>query len=118
MSQRPPGLPTVTSAGDMLPYMSAARRRRALDTVFEMVGGEERMAHEATKSSEGYWNFAKLWAKGPLPVTQNNTEHSVNTKSVESLWEKLDARKKAAAEGRIHDDSIIDVVAEPAHDAD
>lgn len=116
MSQRPPPLPTVTLAGDMLPYMSAARRRRALDTVFEMVGGEERLAHEATKNSEGYWNFAKLWAKGPLPVTQNNTAHSVDAKSVESLWAKLDARKEAAAEGRIHDDSIIDVTPEPEDD--
>lgn len=107
-----PKLPTVTLAGDMLPYMSAARRRRALDTVFEMVGGEERLAHEATKSSDGYWNFAKLWAKGPLPVTQNNTQHSVDSKSVESLWEKLDKRREAAAAGRIHDTSVIDVAAE------
>lgn len=100
----PPRLPVVTQAGDMLPYMSAARRRRALDTVFEMVGGEERLAHEATKSSDGYWNFAKLWAKGPLPVTQNNTEHSVNTKSVEDLWDKLDKRRADAAAGRLEDE--------------
>lgn len=108
MSARPPGLPTITSAGDMLPYMSAARRRRALDTVFEMVGGEERMAHEATKSSEGYWNFAKLWAKGPLPVTQSNSLHSVDAGSVESLWEKLDARKKAADAGLAYSEAIIE----------
>lgn len=107
-----PKLPVVNAAGDMLPYMSAARRRRALDTVFEMVGGEERMAHEATKSSEGYWNFAKLWAKGPLPVTQNKTEHSVDGKSVEDMWDKLEKRKAERATGQIHDTSIIDVTPE------
>jgi hypothetical protein len=100
----------------MLPYMSAARRRRALDSVFEVIGGEERLAHEATKSSEGYWNFIKLWAKGPLPVSQNQTEHSVNTDSVEKLWEKLDARKKTGAPVGVHDMTIIDVTAEPSHE--
>lgn len=112
-----PRLPVVNSAGDMLPYMSAARRRRALDTVFEMVGGEERMAHEATKSSEGYWNFAKLWAKGPLPVQQNNTQHSINAASVETLWEKLEARKKAAATGQIHETTVIDVLPDEADES-
>lgn len=101
--------PTITPAGDMLPYMSAARRRRALDTVFEMVGGVDRLAHEATKSSEGYWNFTKIWAKGPLPVTQNNTTHDVNASSVESLWKKLDERKRAKEAGRLHETVVIDV---------
>jgi O-methyltransferase involved in polyketide biosynthesis len=110
----PPRLPVVTAAGDMLPYLSASRRRRALDAVFEMVGGEERLAHEATKNSEGYWNFVKLWAKGPLAVTQNKTEHSVDARSVEDLWAKLDARKKEP--GRVHDDSIIDITPEPDED--
>jgi hypothetical protein len=110
----PPRLPIVSAAGDMLPYLSASRRRRALDSVFEVIGGEERLAHEAGRSADAYWNFIKLWAKGPLAVTQNKTEHSVDTKSVEDLWAKLDARKKAA--GRIHDDSIIDVTPQPDED--
>ncbi len=107
-------LPTVTAAGDMLPYMSAAARRRALDSVFQVVGGEERLAHEASKTSEAYWNFIKIWAKGPLPVQQNNTQHSINASSVESLWEKLEARKKAAATGQIHEVTVIDVEPEEA----
>ncbi len=107
-------LPVVTQAGDMLPYMSAARRRRALDSVFEVIGGEERLAHEATKTSEGYWNFIKLWAKGPLPVTQSNTQHSVNTASVEALWEKLDARKAVGLPTQVIDADVIDV--EPSND--
>lgn len=114
----PPRLPVISPAGDMLPYMSAARRRRALDTVFEMIGGEERLAHEATKSSDGYWNFAKLWAKGPLPVSQNQTSHSVDGKSVEELWEKLDKRKRDLELGRVHDTSIVEVDMESPLDPD
>jgi hypothetical protein len=113
-----PHLPVVNPTGDMLPYMSAARRLRALDTVFEMIGGEERLAHEASKDSEGFWNFAKLWAKGPLPVSQNNTSHSVDGKSVEDLWEKLDKRKREADLGVIHDNSIIEIDLESPPDAD
>lgn len=112
-----PKLPVVSSAGDMLPYMSAARRRRALDSVFEVIGGEERLAHEATKTSEGYWNFIKLWAKGPLNVQKTQTEHSVDGKSVEDLWEKLEKRKAERAAGRIHDTEIIDVTPEAESDA-
>ena len=102
----PPRLPTVTATGDMLPYMSAAKRRRALDTVFEMIGGVDRLAYEAEREP---WEYYKLWAKGPLPVTQNNTEHSVNASSVESLWKKLDERKKAKEAGRIHETTVIDI---------
>lgn len=101
----------------MLPYMSAAARRRALDGVFQDVGGRERLAHEAGKNSEAYWNFIKIWAKGPLPVTQNNTEHTVNAAAVENLWEKLAARR-AAAQGRIHDTAIIDVAPEGENEPD
>lgn len=113
-----PKLPTVTAAGDMLPYMSAAARRRALDSVFQVIGGEERLAHEATKSAEAYWNFIKIWAKGPLPVSQNKTEHSVNAASVEGLWDKLAARKQAQDQGRIHDMSVVDVEPEGEHEPD
>ena len=110
MSQRPPALPTVTPTGDMLLHMSAKARTRVLDTVFQMVGGEERLAHEATKNSEGYWNFMRLWGKGVARV--NSTEHSVNSHSVEDLWAKLDERKKAGATGSVVDAEFTDVTPE------
>lgn len=112
MSSKPPRLPTVTEAGDMLAYMSAATRRRMLDGAFEDLGGRERLVHEAGRTPESYMNFLKLWAKGPLPVTQNKTEHSVNANSVEDLWEKLEARKRENAAGVIHDQTVIDVIPE------
>ena len=30
----------------------------------QVIGGEERLAHEATKTSEAYWNFIKIWQVG------------------------------------------------------
>lgn len=76
----------------MLPHMSARRRHEVLDVVFEMTGGVERLAHEAEKDSDSYWQFMRLWGKGlPRAVA---TEHSV-TEGVESLLDKLDAKEKA-----------------------
>lgn len=76
----------------MMPHMSSRRRHEVCDTVFEMLGGPERLHHEANKSSEAFWEFMKLWGKGlPRAVA---TEHSV-TEGVETLLDKLDAAERA-----------------------
>ena len=85
-------LPCSLPGGEMLPHMSARRRHEICDVVFEMIGGVPRLAAEAEKSSESYWEFMKLWSKG-LPKVAS-TEHSV-TEGVESLLDKLDAAERA-----------------------
>lgn len=75
-----------------MPYLSAKRRHEICDTVFEMVGGVERLAHEANRNSDAYWEFMKLWSKGlPRAVA---TEHSAS-EGVENLLDKLDRAEKA-----------------------
>lgn len=71
-----------------MPHMSARRRHEIMDTVFEMIGGVERLAHQVDKNDESYWEFMKLWGKGlPRAVA---TEHSTSA-NVENLLDKLDA---------------------------
>jgi hypothetical protein len=83
-----PKLPIALPGGQLMPHMSARRRHEIIDTVFEMVGGVERLAHQVEKNDESYWEFMKLWGKGlPRAVA---TEHSA-TASVEGLLDKLDA---------------------------
>lgn len=81
-------LPITLPGGQLMPHMSARRRHEICDTVFEMLGGVERLRHEANRDREAYWDFMKLWSKGlPRAVA---TEHSVNNESVEDLLKKLD----------------------------
>lgn len=87
-----PNLPSSLPGGEMLPHMSSRRRHEVCDVVFEMVGGVERLAHEADRDRESYWEFMKLWSKGlPRAVA---TEHSVS-EGVETLLDKLDAAERA-----------------------
>ena len=94
---RAPALPVAMPGGDLLPHMSARRRRQAIDNIYAMVGGEERTVHEIDRDKTGaaYWRFFDAWARGagrPLSV-----EHTMNTDSVEALWEKIDAREQDKA---------------------
>src|ERR1700687_2870159 len=85
-------LPTSLPGGMMLPHMSARRRHEVCDVVFEMLGGTERLHHEANRDRDAYWEFMKLWSKGlPRAVA---TEHSVG-EGVEALLDKLDAAENA-----------------------
>lgn len=94
MSTRP-ALPMTTGAGLMVPFMSARRRHEICDIVFEQLGGVERLAHEAGKDSDAYWQFmTKLWGKGLPRAT--STEHSVDN-GVETLLEALDKRNGGGA---------------------
>jgi hypothetical protein len=79
--------------GALMPHLSARRRHEICDTVFEMLGGVERLHHEANRDREAYWDFMKLWSKGlPRAVA---TEHSVSENSVEAMLEKLDRAQNA-----------------------
>lgn len=81
--------PLTLPGGQLMPHMSARRRHEICDTVFEMLGGVERMHHEANRDPEAYWEFmTKLWGKGlPRAVA---TEHSVNNESIEDMLKKLE----------------------------
>lgn len=97
--------------GALMPHMSARRRHEICDTVFEMLGGVERLHHEANRNNDSYWEFMKMWQKGlPRAVA---TEHSVNNESVEDLLKKLEQAEGAKVingdSSRVHDTSVIDV---------
>lgn len=92
MSQNAPKLPIALPGGTMMPHMSARRRHDILDTVFEMLGGVERLAHEANRNPDAYWEMMKHWGKGlPRAVA---TEHRIG-EGVEELLDKLDAAEHA-----------------------
>lgn len=87
-------VPITLPGGALMPHLSARRRHEVCDTVFEMLGGTERLHHEANRDRESYWEFMKLWQKGlPRAVA---TEHSANTDSMEKLLDRLDERERAS----------------------
>lgn len=85
--------PLTLPGGQLMPHMSARRRHEICDTVFEMLGGVERLHHEANRDTESYWRFMGLWQRG-LPKAAT-TEHNLNPDSVEKLLEKLDRAENA-----------------------
>lgn len=87
---KPPLLPTSLPGCDLMPYVSAKRRNQIVDTLFEMLGGVERMQAWAENN---YGDFMAIWAKG-LPRNAA-TEHSLNTDSIENLLAKLDKAENA-----------------------
>lgn len=86
-----PALPIGLPGGELMPFMSSRRRHEVCDVVFEMLGGAERLHHEADRNSDSYWEFMKLWSKG-LPKMAN-TEHTAS-EGVEALLEKLDQAER------------------------
>jgi hypothetical protein len=93
MSSDDKTFPLTLPGGQLMPFMSSRRRHEICDTVFEMLGGVERLHHEANRDQESYWRFMGLWQKG-LPKA-HSTEHSVNADSVEKLLERLDRAENA-----------------------
>lgn len=97
-----------------MPHMSARRRHEICDTVFEMLGGVERLHHEANRNTDSYWEFMKMWQKGlPRAVA---TEANVNNESIEEALKRLDAAENARVingdASRVHDTSVVDVPAD------
>lgn len=89
-------LPTVLPSGAMLMHMRARRRHEIMDTAFEMCGGVDKLVHEMEKSSEGYWEGVKLWAKGAAkPVA---IEHTFG-ESTEDMVDELERSEKAQVIG-------------------
>lgn len=106
-----PKLPMTLPGGQLMPFMSARRRHEICDTVFEMLGGTERLYHEANRDRESYWDFMKLWQKGlPRAVA---TEQSTAGAGVEDMLKRLEAAENArvinGTASEVHDTSIIDV---------
>lgn len=100
--------------GALMPHMSARRRHEICDTVFEMLGGAERLHHESNRNSDSYWEFMKLWQRGlPRAVA---TEHSVNNESVEDLLKKLDQHETSkvinGSVSRVDERNVTDVETE------
>lgn len=105
--------PLTLPGGQLMPHMSAKRRHEICDTVFEMLGGVERLYHEANRNNESYWEFMKMWQKGlPRAVA---TEPTANNEQVEEMLKRLDASDRAqvinGASSRVRDD-VVDVAEE------
>jgi len=80
--------------GSLTPHMSRSRLREQCDDVDAMLGGTERMVHEANRSPDAYWEFQRLRVKSmPKEVTQ---EHSLST-GMEALLKRVEERKKERA---------------------
>lgn len=99
--------PLALPGGALMPHLSARRRHEICDTVFEMLGGVERLHHEANRDRESYWEFMKMWQKGlPRAVA---TEHSANTDSMEKLLDRLDERERGAKTIDGHAREVTDI---------
>lgn len=62
-------------------------RTHTIDTVFEMIGGTERLAHWAGKNDDNYGEYVtKVWAKGAAKAVVQ--EHSLG-EGVEDLLAQL-----------------------------
>jgi hypothetical protein len=85
-----PKPPQTSAAGMLAPFMSARRRHEVCDIVFEMIGGVQRLAHEAERDPK--WFYSSLWVKG-LPRAAT-TEHTLDT-GVDALLDKLDKAANA-----------------------
>ena len=95
---RPPKFPIVLPGGHLLPHMSKQRMRDVFDSVFETLGGEEKLVHEAARSPDAYWEFMRLKVK--LQPKEATLDHTVNRNSAEELWDKVAAHKAAIAAGK------------------
>jgi Ser/Thr protein kinase RdoA (MazF antagonist) len=102
--------PLTLPGGQLMPHMSARRRHEICDTVFEMLGGVERLHTEANRNNESYWEFMKMWQKG-LPRAAA-TEPTSNNEALEEMLKRLDASDRAqvinGTSSRVHDD-VVDV---------
>jgi hypothetical protein len=108
MSQRPK-LPSSVD-GMLSPFMSKNRLRTQCDDVDAMLGGAERLYHEASRSPEAYWEFKKLQAKmQPKEVME---EHSLSS-GMEALLKRVEERKKARIE-QVVDVPFVEVTNAPA----
>lgn len=99
-------LPTTLSNGMMLPHMSARRRHEVGDIVFEMLGGVQRLHHEANRDSDSYkWFVGTVWAKGlPRAVATEST----NAGGVEDMLERLE-KVEAAEKSKTIDGCASDI---------
>jgi hypothetical protein len=86
-----------------------------MDTVFEMVGGVERLAHEVERSPDAYWQFMKLWGKG-LPRVSSN-EHTLGG-GVEDLLDRLDEEDRKAEANTIDLEEVEEGHFEPVPRSD
>jgi hypothetical protein len=84
-------LPMALPGGELLPHMSARRRTEIVDTVFEGIGGVERLAAYASRNDENYGNFIKIWAKGQAKASSVEVHGS---EGVENMLKRLDERDR------------------------
>lgn len=81
-------LPMATPEGNLLVHASARLRTNIVDTVFQMIGGTERLADWAHKNPSDF--YTKLWGKGMAkPLTLEVSE----TGSLEDLIGDLDGSR-------------------------
>ncbi len=97
-----PAFPTTLPGGTLLPYMDAQHVRQIATGVFEMLGGAERLHHEANRNPETYrWFVEKVWVKTtPKRVLNDNAKGSGFDEFVDRLDELERERKAKTIEAR------------------
>lgn len=104
------GLPVALPSGALIPHISARRRTQVVDTVFEMLGGEQGLAAWAEKNKTDF--YTKIWAKGMAkPISIETT----NEDSLEGLLRALDGGEHAKVvspdgDGGLAGVSVLDII--------
>lgn len=102
-------LPVSLPEGVLSPHMSAKLRTQIIDSVFDRVGGEDRLAAFVERNDENYLEFLKLWGRGA--ARPQHLEVSSDG-SIENLLDQLDERKRAESarvvNGEVVEAEIID----------
>jgi hypothetical protein len=91
--------------GSLTPFMSRARLRSQADDVDAMLGGTERLYHEANRTPETYRWFKDYQAK--LQPKEATVEHGISS-GVEALLKRVEERKKERA-AQVIDGSFRDL---------
>lgn len=82
----------------MIPFMDANHKRQIANTVFEMAGGVQRLAHEADKDFR--WFIEAVWVKTmPRGVTTVDTGGGAG--SVEDLVDRIDRLESGGADAPV-----------------
>lgn len=85
-------LPTSAPGGDLLPHMSARMRTSVVDSLFEGLGGYDRMKAFFAKNDENYLEFVKLWGKG---VAKSTNVEVTASEGIENLLDRLERAENA-----------------------
>jgi hypothetical protein len=109
MAQHPKFPTTPLGPHAMIPFMDANHKRQIANTVFEMAGGVQRLAHEADKDFR--WFIESVWVK-TMPRGVTAVDSGGGAGSVDDLIDRVDRLENGGAGATIingqakeHDDA-------------